>query len=121
MLEAVEASAPGVACGIEPDSARYFELLEGWFPLVGSKIDWSNVPNSIDRYMPGTDWQTFGLACVAMMDELVQQNVVREEDEVVVIGDGGDDAAVTLQLGDLKAALPVIPTQGLSVFFDRTT
>lgn len=45
------------AISIGPDSAEYFSKLAACYPVLGSKIQWSKVPSSIEQSEPLDDLQ----------------------------------------------------------------
>lgn len=89
----------------QASSEGYFVLLEQRFPLIGSKIDWSQVPTSIERRFDVLDSERHADAAAAFMEEISASQNFAPETRIVVIGDSAMEGAVVLSLQVLRACL----------------
>ena len=85
-------------------SEQFFEKISRAFPASGSKIDWSRVPNSIQRCASDEGDQLIIYA--AFFDEIGRK--FQLSGEVVYVGDSATDFSLTGELNFLRGALPSI-------------
>jgi hypothetical protein len=72
------------------------------YPTLGSKIDWSRVPNSIERFEEDTTLQVERF--VSFFDEVAQKFGLAGD--VVYVGDSATDFALAGAMEHMKEALP---------------
>ena len=92
-----------VRTGGSPDS--YFSILERRFPLVGSKIAWSQAPNSVMRETDSQDSERYARDAVKMLSDVVKAEGMADEQIVIAIGDSLMEDVVSLPLGILRESL----------------
>ncbi|WP_429563833.1 hypothetical protein [Paraburkholderia sp. MM6662-R1] len=90
------------------DSAVVFEKLANAYPASGSKIDWSQIPGSIECFEEEDDLQA--VKFIEFFDEIVGKFVLTGE--VIYIGDSATDFALGSTIESMRGILPellVIP------------
>lgn len=83
------------------DSAPFFAKLAKIYPAIGSKIDWGQVPRSIERSEENEALQAE--ECADFFDEMVQK--FHLSGDVIYVGDSATDIALAGSLGYVRAVL----------------
>lgn len=84
------------------DSLLYFEKLEAGYPVVGSKIEWSKLSGSIERFASNDALEMREF--LEFFDEVVEG--MRLSGDVIYMGDGLTDSALS---GDIECFREVLP------------
>lgn len=88
------------------DSSFFFARLMDAYPLSGSKVDWTRVPESIEQIEENSSLQVERF--LTFFDEIVQRFGLAGS--VVYVGDSATDFALEAQLTYMKEALPELLT-----------
>ena len=91
---------------IEGEDTQYVNKLENRYPFVGSKIDWKEVPDSLDFNLMSLKASKVAYEITLKEGFNKIYNTIREmgykdEYEIVIIGDNIFDVALRMSLGKL--------------------
>lgn len=97
----ISPSAERITTSVEDDK-KYFDAIWQFFPFVGSKIDWLQVPHSFYEQI---DRDNYHQSIHGFLDQIIDKTNVLENDLVVILGDSVLDVAITMPVSVLSEYL----------------
>lgn len=91
---------PSIEIFVEDSSDKYFELLGQSYPTYGSKIDWGEVPNSIEEE---ADKENYIESCLEFFDKICVKYCLNGN--IIFIGDNAIDKAFKMPVDVLRRCL----------------
>ncbi len=92
----------------EPSSRRYFGEVQRRYPVIGSKIAWSQVVGAVVESAAINDGDAYLAAAESFVDRSRAIHRLSDKEEVVVVGDSAMDGALRMSLESLRRCLGVV-------------
>lgn len=103
LLEQFAAEINAGTIAVANSSEEYFNNLASFFPVCGSKVDWSKVPNAVGIKVRPQEYKEDGLR---FFHEI--QRVYHLSGKCIIISDGGFDYTLIVQTDALRPILELI-------------
>jgi hypothetical protein len=85
---------------VEKENEKYFSGLSASFPICGSKIDWGEVPGSIEEIADGSNYLG---SCIDFFKRISEENGLKGN--CILIGDSAIESAFILSVDVLGQCL----------------
>jgi hypothetical protein len=90
---------------VRDDPDRCFRMLERRFPVVGSKIDWGQVPGAVVRQTDPTNPVCEATDAATILSDVARDESLSEAQIVIVIGDSAMEQAMAMPFATLRVSI----------------